>query len=1142
MRNFITIAEGHKILTEATFDKEIDKIVATVLRGSAGHSKGKMINRDAVLNKGFDMALALDDGKDNDNIFTGIKNFVVTDDFLERQYFGKIAKRLGLKGMFMNNGRYITTDVDEFDRYELGRGDNDDAIDQNNKGLLPGKVAKKYRIDLKMKGAADDAQAKDSKPGKEWRIQSNGKRSNFNIDRTAPYVDKINKDNVKVRTYGSVEQLKKFFGDDAKIKGTTKVPGKEIKTDVAKDADKAGGITITNDNILKYVDRYEELLKKAQKGEVMMANVDFRSVFGDLYKQLNEEKLSDAEELELQQIVDAMNFAIKNKTINDHYRGYAQDLVDKWKYDKEIAIAAEKEKAKASFDAAANKAKAAKSAAGKDADVDPAQADLDGEKTAQDINKDVMGDPAIYDPDFDKEKEKKKKDSTPRGALAKFAKSGKGGLANDTDEVDAIKELQSRLKDMGIEMSIDGKYGKGTVDAVKRLQEMLGAKQDGDAGPNTIGAMEKMGNIPGVITFYDDLKRMAELSKQVKAESQEFRYFMNILEGGNLLEALSAAEQKEYSDLLAKHKAKFDDTEYQMTLPKSVKDLMGQVIKNDPKGVASATGAGQDADAGKGRFIPLPQDILDYLGLPPATFYIDTLMDESESDFYIVKDPVGKRDRVRSISGGKQVYVRNTQTMAKVTEPEGQMVKDFLDGQGIPYGKDIKGYIESGSEDLSTPLSDAKPASDATDDGSTDAKDDGSTDAKDDGSTDAKDQDGQQSDKNTSKKVDQATGGEAGMAAKLYQAMKGGFTGAGTDEVALFEVFEQITTNQQYKAVSASYLAQFKSDLYTDLEDEIDPGEFYKKDGKVIGTAKQLIFDKIANLASAKADGSTVGKPKASDTTTSQAVDQDGGVSQGQDQVNTSDPNAAAYKDGQAMGAAAASTTDQTVDKTKQPKASVKPRPLTQGGRNKMQDRWDRLYGATHNPDGSPKNENKEYDMTKKVNEAASMNISMNGDNSTEVAELVALLRNAGMEKAEPVSDMPMYKDKHDDMVSKIQMMDPEGPMDSPSPCGMGEEDVGEEWDNSPDEEYKDDDYMTRDIAGGLNRPKPPGALRAKDPAIHNEEVDKYRAQLAKGLEEAYGKFTYKKTANGYEFGGKTYKSEKEARTAEQQAKLKKMG
>ena len=34
---------------------------------------------------------------------------------------------------------------------------------------------------------------------------------------------------------------------------------------------------------------------------------------------------------------------------------------------------------------------------------------------------------------------------------------------------------------------------------------------------------------------------------------------------------------------------------------------------------------------------------------------------------------------------------------------------------------------------------------------------------------------------------------------------------------------------------------------------------------------------------------------------------------------------------------------------------SVEPRPTKQGGRNKYQDRWDKLYGATHNPDGSPK-------------------------------------------------------------------------------------------------------------------------------------------------------------------------------------------
>ena len=690
MRNFITIAEEHnKILNEATFDKELDGIVAKVLRGSAGHSKGKMINRDAVLNKGFDMALALDDGKDDDNIFTGIKNFVVTDDFLERQYFGKIAKRLGLKGMFMNNGRYVTTDVDEYDRYELGRGDNDDAVEQNNKGLLPGSVAKKFKIDLKFKGAADDKMDKDSKPDKEWRIQSNGKRGNFNIDRDAPFVDEV-KDGKKIRTYGSVDQLKKMFGDDADIRNHNMAPNLDSgpmksHSDAGKEI---GGIVITDDNAMKYIRRYNELMKKAQKDEVMYANINFKSVFGDLYKQLNEEKLSADEEKELQDIVDAMQKALKDGNLyTDALKRDMQEIVDNWKYDKEIAIAAEKEKAKQSFDAAADAAKkagdvASKTDAGKDAEklklppgyriekiidkktlkptimiykgdtligqynvrdddkdedirkgvikIAQMDADASSSKVASDTDagqdKDAEGgfpgDPAIYGLDDDGSVPGSKK--TPRGALEKFSKSGKGGLANDTDEVDAIKELQQRLKEMGIDTAIDGKYGKGTVDAVKRVQEMLGAKQDGDAGPNTIGAILKMGNIPGIITFYDDLKRMAELSKQVKTESQEFRYFMNVLEGGNLLEALSAAEQKEYADLLAKHKAKFDDPEYQMSLPKSVKDLMGQVIKNDPKGVASDTQAGQGADAaGKGRFIPLPDNIKEYLGLPPSTFYID---------------------------------------------------------------------------------------------------------------------------------------------------------------------------------------------------------------------------------------------------------------------------------------------------------------------------------------------------------------------------------------------------------------------------------------------------------------------------------------------------------------------------------------
>ena len=80
-----------------------------------------------------------------------------------------------------------------------------------------------------------------------------------------------------------------------------------------------------------------------------------------------------------------------------------------------------------------------------------------------------------------------KPDGPPKGNLSHlktFAGSGKGGLRNDPDEVDAIKQLQKKL---GIEA--DGKYGSNTKDAVKKFQEKHGLTVDGDAGPETIGKM-----------------------------------------------------------------------------------------------------------------------------------------------------------------------------------------------------------------------------------------------------------------------------------------------------------------------------------------------------------------------------------------------------------------------------------------------------------------------------------------------------------------------------------------------------------------------------------------------------------------------------------------------------------------------------
>jgi hypothetical protein len=138
----------------------------------------------------------------------------------------------------------------------------------------------------------------------------------------------------------------------------------------------------------------------------------------------------------------------------------------------------------------------------------------------------------------------------------------------------------------------------------------------------------------------------------------------------------------------------------------------------------------------------------------------------------------------------------------------------------------------------------------------------------------------------------------------------------------------------------------------------------------------------------------------------------------------------------------------------------------------------------------------KEHDMTKQINEA-SMNISMNGADAKEVADLVAILKNAGMDSSR--IDMPM---------AHMHSPEPEGPMPCPtcggdhgdSPCGMGEQTVDEgEWDNSPEETYADHHTMTKDLSGGINRQKDRKAIRVKDPAIESIKSD-----LQKALEEAY--------------------------------------
>ena len=130
-------------------------------------------------------------------------------------------------------------------------------------------------------------------------------------------------------------------------------------------------------------------------------------------------------------------------------------------------------------------------------------------------------------------------------------------------------------------------------------------------------------------------------------------------------------------------------------------------------------------------------------------------------------------------------------------------------------------------------------------------------------------------------------------------------------------------------------------------------------------------------------------------------------------------------------------------------------------------------------------------DLNKKIdslNEAVSMNISMSGDSADDVATLMKMVKDSGG-APEVVKDIPSLGMRGDieKSMSAIKGLDgpdmgPEGPEDMgdikakimPMPdMGCEDEEVPEgEWDNSPDPEYKDDDYMLNDLAGGLNRPK----------------------------------------------------------------------
>ena len=177
----------------------------------------------------------------------------------------------------------------------------------------------------------------------------------------------------------------------------------------------------------------------------------------------------------------------------------------------------------------------------------------------------------------------------------------------------------------------------------------------------------------------------------------------------------------------------------------------------------------------------------------------------------------------------------------------------------------------------------------------------------------------------------------------------------------------------------------------------------------------------------------------------------------------------------------------------------------------------------------------KDNNMNKnKINEA-SMNISMNGNDASEVADLVKLLQNAGMPQAGPVSDIPMPMpkalptphdhDSHDNMKSMMTLMnEPEEDAPCGEDCGCDScatEDTSEydavvsEWDNSPEEEYSDISAVLPDGDDLHKSKKPYPAVNGGDNAMALESI---KETLWAALQE-------KATTEGRGRGKKTLKA-----------------
>lgn len=126
-----------------------------------------------------------------------------------------------------------------------------------------------------------------------------------------------------------------------------------------------------------------------------------------------------------------------------------------------------------------------------------------------------------------------------------------------------------------------------------------------------------------------------------------------------------------------------------------------------------------------------------------------------------------------------------------------------------------------------------------------------------------------------------------------------------------------------------------------------------------------------------------------------------------------------------------------------------------------------------------------------------SMNVSLNASGKDHVADLIDMMKNAGLGDAKPMSQdmMPMRMD----MERLRNVVDGPDMEADEAYADVADEDL-EEYENEPDYEYSDHEKMTHDLSGGINREKK--AYAAAQRGDNAMAVEAIKAQLMAALAE----------------------------------------